>query len=258
MIGLSRRLLLSAVLAVSFAATAAQAAETVTVFAAASLKNALDDAAAAFKAGTGIEVKTSYAGSSALAKQIEQGAPADLFASADTDWMNYLDTRGLIQTGTRVNLLGNTLVVIAPKASATRDLPLTPAAFNAAVADGRWTTGTVNSVPCGIYAKAALTKLGMWASAEPRLAQTDNVRTATAFVARGEAPLGIVYQTDANAEAGVKVVATFPDDSHAPIVYPFGLIKGAKGDAPAKFLAFVSGPQARPFFERQGFRILDR
>ena len=240
------------------AITATARADSITVFAAASLKNAMDDAAQAFKAKTGTEVRTSYAGSSALAKQIENGAPADLFASADTDWMDDLAKKNLVQPATRVDLLGNDLVVVAPAASPLGALELTPAAFDKAVGDGKWTTGAVNAVPVGIYAKAALTKLGLWTGAEGKLAQTPDVRTALSFVARGEAPLGIVYKTDANAEKAVKVVAVFPPDSHPPIIYPFALTALAKGTAPAEFLAFLTGPEARPFFEKQGFALRKR
>lgn len=257
MIRVSRRWISAAFVALALAGPA-QAAETVTVFAAASLKNALDDAAAAFKTKTGIEIKASYAASSALVKQIEQGAPADLFASADTNWMDYADKHGLIQPASRVHLLGNSLVVIAPKDSKVATLTLTAADFDKAVGDGKWATGTVSSVPCGIYAKESMTKLGMWSTAEPKLAQTDNVRAALQFVSRGEAALGVVYQTDANADQGVKVVATFPEDTHAPIVYPFALTKEAKGEAPAKFLAFLASDEAKPIFEKQGFVLLKR
>lgn len=233
------------------------AAETVTVFAAASLKNALDDAAAAFTARSGIEVKASYAASSALAKQIEAGAPADLFASADTKWMDYVDEKSLIDAKSRVDLLGNSLVVVAPKDSRVETLALTPADFDEAIGDGKWATGTVASVPVGIYAKEALIKLDIWAVAEPRLAQADNVRAALQFVSRGEAALGVVYQTDANADPKVKVVATFPEDSHAPIVYPFAVTKAARGEGAAKFLAFLVSAEARPIFEKQGFVVLE-
>lgn len=253
----SRRCLTALLVALALSGPA-RAAETVTIFAAASLKTALDEAAGLYKAKTGVEVKASYAASSALARQIEQGAPADLFASADTNWMDYADKHALIQAGTRVDLLGNTLVVIAPKDSAIGTLPLTPAAFDAAVGDGKWATGTVATVPCGIYAKESLTKLGMWTTAEPKLAQADNVRAALQFVSRGEAALGVVYQTDANADPKVKVVATFPDDTHSPIIYPFALTKTATGDAPAKFLAFLTSDDARPVFEKQGFILLKR
>jgi molybdate transport system substrate-binding protein len=234
------------------------AAETVTIFAAASLKTALDEAAGTFTAKTGVAVNASYAASSALAKQIEQGAPADLFASADTNWMDYADKHSLIQPATRVDLLGNTLVVIAPKDSAVVTLPLTSEAFDKAVGDGKWSTGTVATVPCGIYAKESLTKLGIWPTAEPKLAQADNVRAALQFVSRGEAALGVVYQTDANADPKVKVVATFPDQTHSPIVYPFALTKTAAGDAPAKFLAFLTSDDAKAIFEKQGFILLKR
>ncbi len=234
----------------------AGAAETVTVFAAASLKNALDDAAAAYKTKTGTEIALSYAASSALAKQIENDAPADIFASADTQWMEHLERRGLVQPGTRVDLLGNTLVVVAPEAAPIERLELTPEAFDRAVGDGKWTTGLVESVPVGIYAKSALTKLGIWAAAEAKLAQAENVRAALAFVSRNEAALGVVYQTDANADPKVKVVATVPAGSHPPIVYPFALTKAAKGDRPARFLAFLRSSEARPFFEKRGFEIL--
>jgi molybdate transport system substrate-binding protein len=232
------------------------AAETVTVFAAASLKNALDDAAAAYTTKTGEEITLSYAASSALAKQIENDAPADIFASADTQWMEYLDKRGLVQPATRVDLLGNTLVVVAPQASPIDSLDLTPDAFNRAVGDGKWTTGLVASVPVGIYAKAALTKLGIWGTAQAKLAQAENVRAALTFVSRNEAALGVVYQTDANADPKVKIVATFPVGSHPPIIYPFALTKAAKGDAPRKLLAFLESSEARRFFEKQGFEIL--
>ena len=254
MMQFSRRLVLSAFLAVSFAGSAL-AADSITVFAAASMKNALDDAAAAYKAKTGVEIKASYAASSALAKQLEQGAPADIFVSADTKWMDYALSHDLVQKSTRVDLLGNSLVVVAPQASALKDLTLTTEAFDKAVGDGKWTTGTVATVPCGIYAKQSLTKLGIWAAAEPKLAQTDNVRSALQFVSRGEANLGIVYQTDANADTSVKVVATFPAESHDPIVYPFALTKAA-GEVPAKFLAFLTSDEARPIFEKQGFVVL--
>lgn len=251
-----RRAFLAGILALLVVSGPARAAETVTIFAAASLKNALDDAAAAFEAKTGITVKASYAASSALAKQIEQGAPADLFASADAAWMDYAAGHGLVQSGTRIDLLGNRLVAVAPKDSPLASLELTPGAFSAAVGTGRWTTGTVASVPCGVYARQALTKLGLWDVAAPRLAEADNVRSALQFVSRGEAALGIVYQTDANADAGVKVVATFPAETHEPIVYPFALTTRARGEAPARFLAFLAGPEARSFFTRQGFRLL--
>jgi molybdate transport system substrate-binding protein len=172
--------------------------------------------------------------------------------------MDYVASKGLVDTGTRVDLLGNSLVVVAPKASPIDKLDLTAEAFDKAVGDGKWATGTVASVPIGIYAKEALTKLGIWSKAEPKMAQADNVRAALQFVSRGEAALGIVYQTDANADPGVKVVATFPETSHAPIVYPFAVTKAASGDAAKMFLAFLTSAEARPIFEKQGFVILNK
>jgi molybdate transport system substrate-binding protein len=253
MIALTLRLVAATLLTLAVPATAS---ETVTVFAAASLKNALDNAGQAFTTKTGIAVRVSYGASSALAKQIESGAPADIFASADLNWMDYLDEKGLIAKASRINLLGNTLVVVAPAASKLDRLELTAEAFDRAVGEGRWATGTVASVPVGIYAKEALETLGLWTSAERTLAQTDNVRAALQFVSRGEAALGIVYRTDANADTGVKVVATFPETSHKPIVYPFALTKAATGEAPGTFLAFLESAEGRPFFEAQGFDIL--
>jgi molybdate transport system substrate-binding protein len=235
--------------------TDVQAQETVTVFAAASLKEALDNAAGHFTKDTGVKVHTSYAASSALARQIDQGAPADLFASADLDWMDYLAQRNLIQTNTRVNLLGNKLVLIAPKDSPLSDMNLdTPSILSALGADGRLVTGE-NSVPVGKYAKAAMEKLGLWSGVSARMAMTENVRAALILVARGEAPLGIVYASDAKAEPRVKVVASFPPDSHPPVIYPFALTATGKGNAAAKLLDFLKG-SAKEFFEQRGFTFL--
>ncbi|WP_019906007.1 molybdate ABC transporter substrate-binding protein [Methylobacterium sp. 77] len=238
-------------------APAAQAAETATVFAAASLKNALDNASKAFAAKSGVEVKASYAASSALARQIESGAPADLFASADLEWMEYLAKKNLIRPETRVNLLGNRIVVVAPKDAKTADVPFTAEGFAAALgADGRLATGEVNSVPIGKYAKAAFEKLGLWGGLQPRLAQADNVRAALLLVSRGEAPLGVVYESDAKSDPGVKVVGVFPADSHPPVVYPFAVTAEAKGNGAARFLDFLKGDEGKPFFEAQGFTVL--
>jgi molybdate transport system substrate-binding protein len=232
------------------------AAQQVTVFAAASLKDALEDAARSFTAAHGAPVRFSFAASSALAKQIEQGAPADLFASADLDWMNYLAERKLIRPDTRVNLLGNRLVVVAAKDSPLNELKLDAASLKAALGDGRLTTGEVSSVPVGKYAKTALEKLGLWGEVQPRLAMTESVRAALALVARGEAPLGIVYATDAAAEPKVKIVATFPPDSHPPIIYPFAVVAESKLAGAAQFLDYLKGPVARRAFEAQGFSLL--
>jgi molybdate transport system substrate-binding protein len=259
-LNLSRRfalgLLVLGFLAASFA-PAAQAAD-VTVFAAASLKNALDDAAKLYEQKTGQKVVTSYAASSALAKQIEAGAPADIFFSADLDWMDYLQERKLIDVASRHTLLGNTLVLVAPKDSTVnltieKDFPL----LQALGSDGRLAMASVDSVPAGKYGKAALTSLGVWDAVSPRVAQAENVRAALALVARGEAPLGIVYATDAKSEPGVRVVGTFPEDSHPKILYPVALLANAKPEA-RKFLEFLLSPEAAPAFEAQGFTVLDK
>lgn len=246
----------AALLAGPFSASAARAAD-VTVFAAASLKNALDTAVAGYEAKTGQEIAVSYAGSSALAKQIEAGAPADIFFSADLDWMDYLEKKDLIDPASRVTLLGNTLVLVAPKDSTASleigpDFPLAEALGS----DGKLAMATVASVPAGKYGKAALEKLGVWSAVEPHVAQADNVRAALAFVAKGEAPFGIVYGTDAHAEPAVKVVAVFPEDSHPPIAYPIALTKTGTSPEARAFLDFLRSPEARPAFEGQGFAIL--
>jgi molybdate transport system substrate-binding protein len=241
-------------LAVPFLSAAAQAAD-VTVFAAASLKNALDDAAKRYEAKTGDKVIVSYAASSALAKQIENGAPADIFFSADLDWMDYLEQNKLIDTASRHTLLGNTLVLIAPKDSTAslvieKNFPL----LQALGADGKLAMASVDTVPAGKYGKAALTHLGVWEAVSPRVAQAENVRAALALVAKGEAPLGIVYGTDAKSEQAVRVVGTFPEDSHPKILYPVALTASAKPEA-RKFLEFLLSPEAAPSFEAQGFSI---
>ncbi len=249
-----RRCLLALVVALGGIATA-QAADT-QVFAAASLKNALDNIIAQYKADTGKAIAASYAASSALARQIEQGAPADIFMSADLDWMDYLQQRNLIKPDSRVNLLGNRLVLIAP-ADSNAQIDIGKG-FELAglLGDGRLAVGETSSVPAGRYAKAALETLGVWASVEGKLAPAENVRAAMALVARGEAPLGIVYETDAAADKSVKVVGFFPEDSHPPIVYPVALTAASTNpDAPA-FLAYVRSDKAAPLFKEQGFTLL--
>jgi molybdate transport system substrate-binding protein len=248
-----------ALLALAAAAMPASAQEkTITVFAAASMKNALDDIDAAYTARTGVKVTVSYAASSALAKQIEQGAPADVFISADTDWMDYGSQKKVIADGTRVNLLGNKLVLIAPKDSKLAQVPIGPGFDLAALAgDGRIATGDVAAVPVGKYAKAALEKLGSWDKAAPKFAMAESVRAALALVARGEAALGIVYETDAKVEPGVKIVGAFPADSHPPIIYPVAATSSAKGD-PSDYLAFLRSAQAKAIFEKYGFTFLIR
>ena len=209
--------------------------KSLTVFAAASMKNALDDVDAAYTAKTGIKVSASYAASSTLAKQIEQGAPADVFVSADTDWMDYAVKKKTINESTRINLLGNSIVLIAPKDSKIDNVTIKQGFDLAKLAgDGKIATGDVRSVPVGKYAKAALEKLGAWQAAAPKFAMAESVRAALALVARGEAVLGIVYSTDAKVEPGVKIVGTFPADSHPPIVYPVAATSTAKPDAATK------------------------
>ena len=245
----------AALLAAPFSATLASAAD-VTVFAAASLKNALDTAVAAYKAKSGKDIVVSYAGSSALAKQIEAGAPADIFFSADLDWMDYLAKKDLIQPASRVTLLGNTLVLVAPKGSTAR-LAIAPG-FPLAEAlgkDGKLAMATVASVPAGKYGKAALEKLGVWGSVEGKVAQAENVRAALALVSTGEAPLGIVYATDAKADSKVKVVATFPEDTHPPIVYPVAQTASSKDSETPAFLKCLQTAKAKELFEGQGFTV---
>lgn len=233
-------------------------ADDTVVFAAASLKNALDDAAARYHETTGRTVLISYAATSTLAKQIEQAAPADIFFSADVAWMDYLAERGLIQTDTRQTLLGNSIVLIAPRdsdASAT----IAPGFDLAGLLgeDGRLATANVDSVPAGKYAKAALETLGVWDAVADRTVQADNVRAALAFVARGETPLGIVYATDAAVESGVRVVDSFSDDSHPAILYQVALTATSTNPGAKSFLQFLLSPAARPAFEKQGFTVIE-
>lgn len=240
----------------ALAATPAAAAETVTVFAAASLKNALDAVSAAWKAETGKETTISYAGSSALAKQIEGGAPADIFISADLDWLTYLSERNLVATGTEVQLLGNALVLVAP-ADSTASIAIAPG-FDLAglVGDGKLALADVKAVPAGKYAKAALEKLGVWASVEGKAAQAENVRAALKLVATGEAPAGIVYRTDATAEPKVKLLGTFPENTHPAIIYPAALLNASKNPDAAAFLAYLQSKPALDIFRKDGFIIL--
>ena len=254
--GVVARLLAIGCLSFGLITSPALAQESLTVFAAASLKNALDDVNSAFTKASGIKVTASYAASSALARQIEGGAPADVFASADGDWMDYAQQKKLIKDDTRISLLGNRLVVIAPKTSSVADVAIGAGLDLAALAgDGRIVTGDVRAVPVGRYAKAALEKLGAWAKAAPKMALTENVRAALALVARGEAPLGIVYATDAKVEPGVKIIGTFPDDSHPAIVYPFAATAAAKPQA-ERYLAFLRSFAAKAVFEHYGFAVL--
>ena len=232
--------------------------KTLTVFAAASMKNALEDIDAAFTAKTGVKVNASYAASSTLAKQIEQGAPADIFVSADTDWMDYATNKKTINESTRVNLLGNSIVLIAPKDSKVDNVTIGQGFDLAKLAgDGKIATGDVKSVPVGKYAKAALEKLGAWSAAEPKFAMAESVRAALTLVARGEAALGIVYATDAKVEPGVKIVGTFPADSHPPIIYPVAATSTAKPEANA-YLDYLRSSAAKTVLEKYGFTYLIR
>ena len=257
----ARRIVLAAMasLALAVGACPARAAdEGVLVFAAASLKNALDEVIANYGKETGTKVTASYAASSALAKQIEQSAPADLFISADLAWMDYLQERDLIVPSTRRNLLGNSLVLVAPKDSQIGDVSIAKGFDLAAlVGDGRLAVGEVTSVPAGRYAKEALESLGSWAGVESKLAQAESVRAALALVARGEAPLGIVYYSDAASDPTVRVVGTFPEDSHKPILYPAALTTHGGGNASAaSFLNNLSTATAKGVFGKHGFELL--
>jgi len=236
-------------------AWAKDAPRPLTVFAAASLKESLDAAAADWTARSGQKVVVSYAASNALARQIEQGAPADVFIAADEAWMDYLDTRHLLMAGTRIDLLRNHLVLVAPADSKLQRVDTARSAeLLRALGDGRLAVADVESVPAGKYAREVLIRMGTWTNLSARLAQGENVRAALAFVAKGEAPLGIVYATDALAEPRVRVVAQFPDTMHAPIVYPAAAT--AQGDsavASRDFRAYLRGVRARAIFKRAGF-----
>jgi molybdate transport system substrate-binding protein len=230
--------------------------KSLTVFAAASMKNALDEIDAAYTAKSGIKIVVSYAASSALAKQIEQGAPVDIFASADIDWMDYAIAKKTINELTRVNLLGNSIVLIAPRDSKTDKVTIGPGFDLAKLAgDGRIATGDVKAVPSGKYAKAALEKLGAWQAAETKFAMAESVRAALTLVARGEAVLGIVYSTDAKVEPGVKVIGTFPADSHPAIIYPVAATTTAKPET-SDYLAFLRSTAAKAILEKYGFKFL--
>lgn len=237
--------------------TRAVAADNIVVFAAASLKNALDDVVGTWRAETGNSATVSYAGSSALARQIEQGAPADVFISANEAWMDRLEQAGLIKPDTRRDLLRNRLVLIAhgkakPEVQIRQGFDLA-----GLLGKDRLAMALVDAVPAGIYGKAALTSLGIWGAVEPKVAQTDNVRAALTLVGRGEAPYGIVYATDASASDNVSIVGTFPADSHPPIIYPAAVVAESKHPRAQAFLNFMASPAARPLFQRHGFTVID-
>lgn len=252
---MNRRPLLTGLLLMLCALGAPAAERTITVFAAASLTDVLEEVGKAYTAKSQVPVRFSFAASSALARQIESGAPADAFVSADQDWMNYLADRRLIQPSTRGDIVTNSLVLVAP-ADRKVSLKIAPrfALAPALGANGRLSTGDPDSVPVGKYARAALTKLGVWDSVANRIIAADNVRTALNFVALGEAPLGIVYATDVRGNARVRVVDTFPADSHEPIAYPAAATTRGGADAVA-FVQFLHGSEAAAAFRRHGFGI---
>jgi molybdate transport system substrate-binding protein len=236
-------------------AAAADAPHVVTVYGAASLTDALQQLGDRFTLTTGVPVRLSFAASSALARQIEAGSPAEMFFSADPEWMDYLEQRALIQKSTRRNLLGNRLALVAP-ADSTVALTIRPHfGLRAALGAERLATGDPNMVPVGRYARAALTSLGVWDEVADRLVPAENVRSALMFVARGEAPLGIVYETDARIDPKVRIVDLFPLDSHPPITYPVALTRSASVEA-ARFLEYLRGPEAKAAFEKFGFTVL--
>jgi molybdate transport system substrate-binding protein len=250
-----KRFTLLCLLVLCAPAWAADDKASVTVFGAASLTNVLQDLGDGFTAQTSIPVRFSFAASSALAKQIENGAPADVFFSADIEWMDYLQERNLIQRATRHDALGNQLVLIAPADSPVKLKIAANFPLAATLGKGKLATGDPDSVPVGRYAKQALTQLRVWDSVESALVRADSVRSALAFVDRGEAPLGIVYETDALLDKHVRIVDTFPPDSHSPIIYPLALTNSAKSEA-AKFVAYLRGPAGDAAFVHYGFKPL--
>lgn len=244
--------------ALSLLVVPAAAARDATVYAAASLKTAMDEVISVYKAQSGTNATAAYAASSALAKQIEAGAPADIFISADQDWMEYLVKAGLVQADSRTTFLGNQLVLVMERSQAKR-LTIDGNLDIVRLLEGkRLAVGDVNAVPAGRYAKAALTKLGLWDKVSDKLAPAENVRAALALVARGEASAGIVYATDARVEPGVAIVGVFPADSHAPIEYPVALLKGADTAAAKPLLDFMLSEEGRRHFINQGFTVLKK
>jgi len=235
----------------------AAAAQQVTVFAAASLTDAMQDVSVAWQQAGHAPLRLTFASSSTLARQIEQGAPANLFASADQRWMDYLAQRELVAANSRRDLLANSLVLVVPRDRA-RQVAIGPGLDLDALLGpgGRIATGDPAHVPAGIYAKQALTALGLWPRAEPRLARAEDVRGALLLVERGEAPAGIVYATDASASAGVAVAGTFPEGTHDRITYPFAVTRDGGTPEARALLLFLAGPEARAIFERRGFAVV--
>jgi molybdate transport system substrate-binding protein len=257
MIRIWRGFFLAAAVALGLGGAASAQDKGLTVFAAASLKNALDDVDGAFTKKTGVSVSASYAGSSTLARQIEQGAQADVFVSADVDWMDYVAKKNLVQTGTRRDLLTNRLALVAPKDSTVkltigRDMPLAQTLGSSKLVMANL------DVPAGRYGKAALTFLGVWPSVQDKVAFGENVRAALQFVSRGEAALGIVYDTDAMVDPNVRIVDLFPEDSHPKIVYPAAVIAGSKSPSAGPYVTFLSSAEAGAIFRKYGFKLLSR
>lgn len=251
-----RPLLLTVALFV-LSASPAIACEPVTVYAAASTTDALTEVVRAFTAETGCKVTTVFASSSTLAKQIEAGAPAAIFLSANQNWMDRVEERGLLTPGTRKDLLGNELVLIAPKAEPVAHRFANGAGLAEALGEGKLALGNPDGVPAGIYAKTALIHLGEWDSVVPRIIASDDVRTALAWVARGEARAGIVYRTDAQISADVAIVDAVPEDAHEPIRYPIALVEENSNETAGDLLVFASGGTAAEIFARFGFAPLD-
>lgn len=247
------RFLACLVVAAGVAFGGAARAQDVKVGAAASLTNVLQNLSAAWNESGGGKIVGNYAASSALARQVEQGAPIDVFISADLEWMDYLEQKGLIETGTRRNVAANTLVLIAPADKAETVVLSKGIDLKARLGGGRLAVADPGSVPAGKYAKDALTALGLWDQVSGSLAPAENVRATLALVARGETPYGIVYATDAKVEPKVKVVAVFPADSHKPIVYPAAIIKGKATPAATSFLQFMQTDKARAILRDAGF-----
>jgi molybdate transport system substrate-binding protein len=252
-----RRCLAAALLLIASAAAAS--AQTLTVYAAASLTDAMKDVDKAWQQAGHPALKFNFAASSTLARQIEQGAPANLFASADEQWMDWSQQRNLIATDTRRDLLGNALVIVAPKDHPAKisigpDLDL----MGVLGPDGRLAVGDPTNVPAGIYAKQALTRLGLWQAVEPHLARADSVRSALLLVERGEAPAGVVYATDAAVSKGVTIIGTFPESSHDPITYPFAVTKSGDTPEARALLGYFAGPAAAAAFKARGFSLLEK
>jgi len=251
-----RRGLFALSLCLLTATLACAAAPPLDVFAAASLKESLDAAAAAYERERGQSVRVNYAGSSALARQIDHGAPADVFISADLDWMDWLQGKSHVDTATRRELLGNALVLIAPARAATSAVNLAPGVnLLPLLGDGHLALALTASVPAGKYAKAALESLGIWPQLQAQVAEAENVRAALLLVARGEAPLGVVYASDARAEPRVQVIATFPADSHPPIVYPIAALRASQHPQARAFVEWLQQADALEIFRQHGFVV---